>query len=573
VNDVRARTLAFFGADPEEYDLVFVANSTAAIKLVADGFRDYCAPPRDEDGKRGALRRRFRWLLGRGRRKAKKSAREFHYYYHRDAHTSVVGVRELSARHACLGSDDDVARWIRELPSTSAAAPSAVSLLAYPGQSNMTGRRLPLSWSADVHRQGAAAYTLLDAAALATTKELRVSEWQPDFVAVSFYKIFGFPDLGALLVRRTPPAPGAPTPGEILTARRYFGGGTVDMVAALGASWHARKSATLHDALEEGTVPFHSVVALGHALDAMRRVFGGVAAVGAHTAALTRELHAGLAALRHKGGAPLVRVHNEPGARFGDPEVQGATVAFSVLGAPAAPTASSASSSSAASECHGDEKREHGDQPAFGYGAVERLADARAIYVRSGSLCNPGGFAAYLGWSAAQLAAALAAGHSCSNPREAALGKPTGVVRVSLGACSSRADVVRVLRFVEDEFRDRRAGPEGEVLPRGESGEAAPPEDGEGGGGARPAARPAVPARRTSVGPGAAALPAAPPAARSPPARASSAGALAVWRTPCAEGARCHGAAKAVAKMPGKKAFVGSVVERQTVVTTAVTEI
>jgi molybdenum cofactor sulfurtransferase len=547
---VRARTLAFFGADPDEYDLVFVANATAAIKLVADGFRDYCATAAAEDeaaaaaGRAGrALAARFNWLpRGRRRRRKGKRAREFHFLYHRDAHTSVVGARELSTRHRCLGSDADVARWIRGLPAGADGAPAgAVSLFAYPGQSNMTGRRLPLSWSADVHRAGAGAvYTLLDAAALATTKPLRVSQWEPDFVAVSFYKIFGFPDLGALLVRRPPPSPAAPPPGRILTARRYFGGGTVDMVAALDASWHVRKRGALHDALEEGTVPFHSVVALGHALDAMERVYGGLGNVGRHTARLTAELHAELAGLRHACGAPVVRVHNEPGARFGDPDVQGATVAFSVLGAPPP------SSSSSSSEFEGGEQRgPRREQPAFGYGQVERLADARRIHVRSGSLCNPGGFAAYLDWTADDLAAALRAGHSCSSPRELALGRPTGVVRVSLGACSSRADVLRLVGFLRSEFADRRAEADGAAAPRA-AGEA------EGG---PPAPEPRAPV--VAASPARGALVRAGPSTPWGDAYADADG-----RGGCCDG----GAAAAAAKTPKKMTFIKSAVERRTTV-------
>ncbi|KAI1044916.1 hypothetical protein LB505_005196 [Fusarium chuoi] len=40
VDNIRAKALDFVGADPKYFDLVFVANATAAIKLVADAFRD-----------------------------------------------------------------------------------------------------------------------------------------------------------------------------------------------------------------------------------------------------------------------------------------------------------------------------------------------------------------------------------------------------------------------------------------------------------------------------------------------------------------------------------------------------
>jgi molybdenum cofactor sulfurtransferase len=40
IDSVRDEALNFFGADPEHFDLIFTANATAAIKLVADSFRD-----------------------------------------------------------------------------------------------------------------------------------------------------------------------------------------------------------------------------------------------------------------------------------------------------------------------------------------------------------------------------------------------------------------------------------------------------------------------------------------------------------------------------------------------------
>jgi molybdenum cofactor sulfurtransferase len=78
----------------------------------------------------------------------------------------------------------------------------------------------------------------------------------PDFVALSFYKIFGFPNLGALLVRKES--------ANVLQSRRYFGGGTVDMVIAINDTWHAKKDLSTHDRLEDGTLPFHSILALNH---------------------------------------------------------------------------------------------------------------------------------------------------------------------------------------------------------------------------------------------------------------------------------------------------------------------
>jgi molybdenum cofactor sulfurtransferase len=68
------------------------------------------------------------------------------------------------------------------------------------------GQLYPLSWIDQVHAKSDASNTylvVLDAAAYAATHALDLSAVQPDFVPVSFYKLFGYPTgLGALLVRK-----------------------------------------------------------------------------------------------------------------------------------------------------------------------------------------------------------------------------------------------------------------------------------------------------------------------------------------------------------------------------------
>jgi molybdenum cofactor sulfurtransferase len=117
VEATREKALRFFNADPKEWDLVFVANATAAIKIVHDCFRDH------------AIEKRQNWWYG----------------YHKDAHTSVVGVREGTRTHRCFRNDREVELWI-ESRGLGGAQANDLALFAYPGQSNMTGRRLPLDW-------------------------------------------------------------------------------------------------------------------------------------------------------------------------------------------------------------------------------------------------------------------------------------------------------------------------------------------------------------------------------------------------------------------------------------------
>lgn len=64
---------------------------------------------------------------------------------------------------------------------------------------------------------------LLDAAAFVPTNRLDLSFYHPDFVSLSFYKMFGFPTgLGALLLRNEHIA---------VLNKFYWGGGTVSIAS------------------------------------------------------------------------------------------------------------------------------------------------------------------------------------------------------------------------------------------------------------------------------------------------------------------------------------------------------
>ena len=405
IDSVRAKALRFFGADPEDFDLVFTANGTAAIKLVGESFRDVAL--------------------------ASSAAKTFWYGYHKDAHTSLVGVREYTNGSShCFASDVEVDDWLRGRPlfSTSVKTGGMPGLFAFPGQSNMTGRRLPMSWIRQLRQSSLGhhqdSYSLLDAAALATTAELDFSdpESAPDFTAVSFYKIFGFPDLGGLIVRKKS--------GHILSWRKYFGGGTVNMLTVLDEATAKRKETTIHDGLEDGTLPFHSIVALGCAIDDHKRLYGSMKTVSQHTSFLIQRLYAGLSRLSYPNGRPLCTIyHDSPSGEnyYADPKTQGATIAFNVVQA---------------------------DGSYIGHSIIEQLANDKGIYLRTGGLCNPGGIASVLKIEPWQFKRAWAAGCGCgrSGPSQIINGKPTGVVRASLGAMTTLNDVESLLYFFLETF-------------------------------------------------------------------------------------------------------------------------
>jgi molybdenum cofactor sulfurtransferase len=384
------RVLRFFNADPDVYDLVFVANATAGIKLVADALRDY-------DERRSG----------------------FWYGYHVDSHTSLVGVREVAdAGNKCFVTDDEVEKWIVESDDD-----ETPKLFAYPAQSNMDGRRLPLRWCKEIRQSGRKnCFTLLDAAGLVSTAPLDLSDLSltPDFVVLSFYKIFGFPDLGALIVRKDS--------GHVFQRRRYFGGGTVDMVIALGTQWHAKKEISIHDRLEDGTIPFHSIIALDSALEVHKRLYGSMANISGHTGFLAHELFQRLSSLKHYNDSSVCQLYTSPSSSYTDRSTQGPIIVFNL-------------------------RDSHGKW--VGKSEVEKLASVKGIHLRSGTLCNPGGAASHLGLDGTEMMHNFSVGQRCGDEYDIMQGKPTGALRVSFGAMSSWRDLVTFLGFVKDFYVDK----------------------------------------------------------------------------------------------------------------------
>ena len=88
---------------------------------------------------------------------------------------------------------------------------------------------------------------------------------------------------------------------------------------------------------------------------------------------------------------------------------------------------------------------------------VEKLAAVKSIQLRTGGVCNPGGVAASLSLSTAELKSKFAAGQRCGVELDCQDSKPTGVIRVSLGPENIISDVDSFLAFIADVFVEREA--------------------------------------------------------------------------------------------------------------------
>jgi len=279
IDAARERVLRFLGVDSATHDAIFTANTSAAIKLVAESYPFTC---------HSVL------LLSA------------------DNHNSINGIREYAhragARVRYLPLDGELRLRDPEAILAQEASRGG-GLLAYPAQSNFSGVRHPLSLVDDAHARGFD--VLLDIAALAPSQPVSLRECPADFAALSFYKLFGYPTgLGALIARR-----------EALAKlqRPWFAGGTV-LFASTSVDTHRLRPR--HEAFEDGTPDFLGIAALAAGFDLLDEV--GLPRISAHVSALTAALLAELRAMPHvqiygpttmtaRGGAIALNVRDRNG--------------------------------------------------------------------------------------------------------------------------------------------------------------------------------------------------------------------------------------------------------------------
>ncbi len=384
VERTRRAVLDYFGG-ASDYILVFTQNASGALKLIGESF------PFTPSG---------RLLL------------TF------DNHNSVNGIREFArARgahfsYAPLVSPD--LRLDRKLLDTllDQADPAQDNLFAFPAQSNFSGVKHPLDLVKRAQDKGWC--VLLDAAAFVPTNPLDLRTVQPDFVTVSFYKMFGYPTgVGALLIRRS---------AFSKLRRPWFAGGTVNFASVQSRS---HVLAPNEAAFEDGTLNYLSIPAVEIGLRHIQSI--GIDCIAQRVRCLTGWLLQELLALRHSNGQLMVRIYGPATT-----EARGGTITFNLY------------------DPHGR---------LLDYRRVEELAGQQGISLRSGCFCNPGVGEIAEGLTEDDMKAAHTLGDQANLMSFMRLmqdrgRKSAGALRVSMGLASNFADVQRFLQFVT-EFRDQ----------------------------------------------------------------------------------------------------------------------
>ncbi len=373
----REYVLRYFNASPDEYAVIFTQNASGALKLVGES---YPFAPGDR------------------------------YVLTFDNHNSVNGIREFARAKGAtvhyvpvlppdLRADE---RAIAQLLNET--QPGQKTLFAYPAQSNFSGVKHPLEWIDQAHAKGWD--VLVDFAAYAPTNRVDLSEYKPDFVDLSFYKLFGYPTgVGCLIARRD----------KLAKLRRpWFAGGTITIASVQGDGYYLAEG---ERGFEDGTINYLNIPAVEIGLRFLESV--GVETIHRRVMALAGWMIEQLMALRHANGMPLIRLYG-PASTAG----RGATITLNFF----------------------DPQGE-----LYDFRDVERSANERSISLRTGCFCNPG---------AGEIANNLTAEdmQQCFINEERMTfeqfllvmnGKASGAVRVSLGIASNFNDAYHFVQFAK----------------------------------------------------------------------------------------------------------------------------
>ncbi len=382
VESCRRRILEFFRASPDEYGVIFTANASHALKLVGESY------PFD-------------------------TGDQFLLTF--DNHNSVNGIREFDRAHGARTTyipivppnmQVDEARFGAYLDR---ARSGGHNLFAFPAQSNFSGVLHPLEW---IERAQAKGWdVLVDAAAFVPTNRLDLGIWHPDYVALSFYKMFGYPTGVGVLIARWQAL-------EKLH-RPWFAGGTIS-VASVQADRHYLAPGA--QAFEDGTLDYSNIPAVELGLDFLDSL--GYHRIQARLKPLAGWMIKQLLAIKHPNGSRLIRLYGPSSL-----ERRGATLAVNFVDA---------------------------DGEIIDQDEVQELANQRVISIRTGCFCNPGAGEVALEISKSELTACFSSSPermSYDDFRNCVQGKGSGAVRVSLGIASNFADAQAFVEFARSFVR------------------------------------------------------------------------------------------------------------------------
>lgn len=374
VEDARKRVLDFFNAG-NDYYCIFTSNASGALQIVGE-----CYPFQDNG----------------------------HFLLLADNHNSVNGIREYCKErggefeYVRIKAEDLTIQPEELEASLEGHEDKKNKLFAFPAQSNVSGVKHDLDWIDRAKSKGWD--VLLDAAAFVPTSKLDLKKVQPDFVSVSFYKIFGHPTgIGCLLLHKSK--------FEKLK-KHWFAGGTVTVVSVVEPKHYLANN---HERFENGTVDYLGIPAISIGLDFIESI--GIDKINKRIASLTSYLIRELTALHHSNGKPLLKIFGP-----GESHQRGASIVLNFF----------------------DE-----DGKKFDYEFVESEANKHLISIRSGCFCNPGIDEINNCLTNEEISRFFTSNPKVTSTKEFLdfVGKMRGATRVSVGLATVKRDIDKFVDY------------------------------------------------------------------------------------------------------------------------------
>ncbi len=379
----RKSVLDYFNALPQEYVTIFAQNASGALKLVGESY------PFDFQS---------RYLLTFDNHNAANGIREF------------ARVKGASITYVPVDAPE-LRINARELQRQLQEPAKGHNLFVFPAQSNFSGVQHSLEW---IERAQSLGWdVMVDVAAFVPTNRLDLTKWHPDFVPLSFYKMFGYPTgVGCLIAKKA-------TLKKL--HRPWFSGGTIKVVSVQGDSYYLADGET---GFEDGTINYLNLPAVEIGLKFLNDA--GIDRIHDRVIVLAGWLLESLSSLRHANGSPVVEIYGPH-----ETTMRGGTIAMNFH----------------------DPKG-----TVFNFHEIEESAGKFNISLRTGCFCNPGAGEIAFGLSKSDM-------KDCFENEErasfeqciiASKGKTAGAVRISLGIVTNFSDVYRFFEYCKT-FVDRAA--------------------------------------------------------------------------------------------------------------------
>lgn len=372
VAEARQKVLDFFNA--KDYYCVFTQNASNALKIIGE-----CYPFNSRS----------------------------HFMLLTDNHNSVNGIREFCMSKGGkvtyapiffdnLRMDDDFVQ--KELSKENNFEHK---LFAFPAQSNVSGIKHDLKWIKIAQDQGWD--VLLDAAAFVPSNRLDLSAVSPDFVCVSFYKIFGYPTgLGCLLIKKD----------KFETLHKpWFAGGTVSFVSVNALHYSLMDN---HERFEDGTLNYLDIPAIKTGLEYIEKI--GIEKINNRIVSMRTYLCEELKKLKHNTGQSLIHVSGPE-----DNNNIGGTMIMNFY---------------------------YSNGERYDFELIEELANKNNISLRSGCFCNPGLDETNSCLTEEELSKYYTGSKSYSyKDMEKFFGRMRGATRISFGIATVKRDLDAFIRF------------------------------------------------------------------------------------------------------------------------------